>query len=92
LDIISNGVNAGDQPFPEFFLDDSFNDVSEFGVVEGAGFIPRDSDNDGRADFRDPDSDNDSLFDVVEGFGFLFDSDGNGELDDFNDADVNLPI
>jgi len=58
--------------------------VDEFGLAPDAGGLPRNSDNDGLADFRDGDCDNDGIMDIVESFGAI-DVDNNGILDDFVD-------
>jgi len=52
--------------FAAIFGDDTQSAVAlgDDGISEGAGITPRDSDNDGRADFRDVDSDNDSISDT----------------------------
>ena len=61
--------------------------VDEHGLAEEASTDPLDSDRDGIPDFRDLDSDNDSLTDISESFGPSLDTDGNGQLDDFIDTD-----
>jgi hypothetical protein len=74
-------------------LNDAFtsmnNDLSgiESGVAEGAGKIPRNSDEDSLRDFRDRDSDNDGLMDIVESFGIQHDQNNDGAIDDFIDTD-----
>ena len=61
--------------------------VDGSGLASDAGGLPRNTDGDGLADFRDPDSDNDGIMDVVESFGAAADADNDGMLDDFVDAD-----
>jgi len=57
------------------------------GSVPNAGLTPPDTDGDGKADFRDLDSDNDAINDVVEGSaGSLPDTNGDGIVDG-NDTD-----
>jgi len=63
--------------------------VDASGLATDAGGLPRNTDADGLADFRDGDSDNDGIMDVVESFGLAFDADNDGMLDDFVDADGN---
>jgi len=63
--------------------------VDQFGVGEGAGGLPRNTDADALADFRDPDSDNDGIPDVAESFGAQLDTDFDGEVDDFIDVNNN---
>ena len=63
--------------------------VDASGLATGAGGLPRNTDADSVADFRDADSDNDGITDVVESFGANFDADNDGMLDDFADADGN---
>jgi len=58
--------------------------MSSFGVYPGAGGAFVDTDGDSVPDFRDLDSDNDTLADVVEALGR--DVDGNGRIDGFTDA------
>ena len=58
--------------------------VSAAGVIAGTGGAFLDTDGDGVPDFRDLDSDNDSLADVLESLGV--DSDGDGRIDGFVDA------
>ncbi len=53
------------------------------GLASTTGTAPVDTDNDGVVDFRDLDSDNDSIPDVVESFGF--DRDNNATIDGFTD-------
>jgi len=59
--------------------------VDANGVADDAGGLPRNTDADGLADFRDQDSDNDGIMDVVESFGSELDTDNDGMLDDFID-------
>ena len=61
--------------------------VDDSGLATDAGGLPRNTDADGLADFRDLDSDNDGIMDVVESFGSGLDADNDGMLDDFVDAD-----
>jgi len=63
--------------------------VDDAGVAPDAGGLPRNTDEDGLADFRDPDSDNDGIMDVVESFGSDLDLNNDGMLDDFADSDGN---
>jgi len=63
--------------------------VSEAGLADGAGLVPRNTDADGLADFRDVDSDNDGLMDVLESFGQNADQNNDGIYDDFSDVDGN---
>ena len=61
--------------------------VNAAGLASGAGGAPRNTDQDGLADFRDLDSDNDGIVDIVEAFGPEFDVDNDGVLDGFVDDD-----
>jgi len=62
--------------------------VDATGLGPDAGGFPPNTDNDGLADFRDVDSDNDGIMDVVESFGAAFDIDNDGLLDNFVDTNV----
>jgi len=61
--------------------------VDETGLAQGAGGAPRNTDNDGLADFRDLDSDNDGASDLFESFGLGPDADDDGILDELSDTD-----
>jgi len=61
----------------------------ENGLADGAGLKPRNTDNDGVADFRDFDSENDSILDIAEAFGIAADANNDGMLDNFTDTDSN---
>ena len=61
--------------------------VDASGQGAGTGGLPRNTDNDSLADFRDPDSDNDGIMDAVESFGSAADADNDGMLDNFADVD-----
>jgi len=61
--------------------------VNPDGVATGTGATPPDSDGDGVPDYRDVDSDNDSIRDLVEVGGE--DENGDGMIDDFTDLDHN---
>jgi len=64
--------------------------VNPDGVASGAGVTPPDSDGDGVPDYRDVDSDNDSIRDLVEAGRADLDGDGMiGIIDGFSDADAN---
>ena len=63
--------------------------VDETGLAPGAGGVPRNSDNDALADFRDLDTDNDGISDIVESFGTSVDLDVDGKIDSFIDSDGN---
>jgi len=72
------------------FLDESVNGESDDRIqLFEVGGIPRNSDLDGLADFRDPDSDNDGIMDVVESFGQDIDADKDGVMDSFADDNGN---
>jgi len=79
FDSIEVGTNAVDSSTSST---GSFNDM---GGSDG-GSAPIDTDEDGLADYRDSDSDNDGIIDLVELFGLGLDLDGDGKLDDFIDA------
>jgi len=64
--------------------------VNPDGVASGAGVTPPDTDGDGVPDYRDVDSDNDSIRDLVEAGRADLDGDGMiGIIDGFSDADAN---
>jgi len=81
---------------------DGFTDLEPVGAVDGlhdaidVAMVPVDTDGDGLADFRDLDSDNDSLSDLLEAVGdlqesALLDTNGNGQVD-LLDAVTGLPL
>ena len=82
LDIVSDGaidigIDVGTNGIP---------DVIETSADSGQlVFALMDTDGDGTPDFRDLDSDNDTIFDLVEAGGT--DSDTDGRIDGFNDTD-----
>ena len=59
--------------------------IDAAGLASSTGRLPVDTDADGVADFRDLDSDNDSLSDLIEAGDIDIDSDG--RIDGFSDAD-----
>ena len=63
---------------------DATGPVSSFGVVAGTGGVFIDTDGDGVVDFRDLDTDNDSVSDLLEAGGV--DVDNDGRVDNFVDA------
>jgi len=67
----------------------TLNVSMENGLADGAGLKPRNTDNDGVADFRDFDSENDSILDIAEAFGIAADANNDGMLDNFTDTDSN---
>ena len=81
VDTFNNNENVfADARQPSFALE-----VDETGLASGAGGVPRNTDNDGLADFRDPDSDNDGIMDIIESFGPSYDVDKDGAYDAFID-------
>ena len=61
--------------------------ANRFGLLEGAGRTPPNSDSDPLADFRDLDSDNDGLTDIAESGGSIVDFNADGRIDNFFDSD-----
>ncbi|MCF6324513.1 MAG: hypothetical protein L3J89_09355 [Gammaproteobacteria bacterium] len=61
--------------------------INPNGVASGAGTTPPDTDGDGIPDYRDLDSDNDSIRDLVEAGGE--DNNGDGMIDGFTDNNNN---
>ena len=60
--------------------------VSPEGLAPDAGGLPRNTDGDALADFRDGDSDNDGILDIIESFGAALDKNSDGMLDNFADS------
>ncbi len=79
VDADRDGMADADQP--------GSTDVA--GNPTGIQALPVDTDQDSIADFRDGDSDNDTILDVIESFGTAYDLDGNGRMDNFVDSDGN---
>jgi len=63
--------------------------MNDVGLMEGAGLMPLDTDADGVADFRDVDSDNDSITDILESSTTAQDLDGDGRVDEMRDDNGN---
>ena len=81
VDTFNNNENGfADASQPSLVLE-----VDETGLASGAGGVPRNTDNDGLADFRDSDSDNDGIMDIIESFGPSYDIDKDGAYDAFID-------
>ncbi|MDB4224650.1 BspA family leucine-rich repeat surface protein [Granulosicoccus sp.] len=85
--LAGSSANSPLQIFGLLFSDETSVDAT--GISPTAQGLPLDTDNDGIANIRDKDSDNDGLLDVVESFGPSYDLDNDGQIDGFSDADRN---
>ena len=92
-DADSDGVVDGPDSDGDGIRDSADNNDAVYGDPD-AGDTPPDSDGDGVMDFRDLDSDNDSVNDIVEGGSGAFDANSDGLVDgNDNDGDgVNDPV